>query len=273
MNRQELFEQIRQQQSFLCVGLDTDLKKIPADLLQTADPQYEFNRRIIDATRQYAVAYKINTAFYEVYGAKGWESMRKTVAYLPNNAFKIADAKRGDIGNTSEMYAEAFLKQIGFDAITLSPYMGEDSISPYYQYAGKWAIILGLTSNKGSADLQLKAQGDGYFYETVLKTAQTWGNTNNTMFVIGATQPAYFERVRQLVPEHFLLVPGVGAQGGDLHAICAAGLNSHCGLLVNSSRNIIYAGKDMNDFEYKAQKAAENLQMEMAGILKSKGLI
>lgn len=271
MTRKELFENIVKKQSFLCVGLDTDLKKMPKELLATEDPLFEFNKQIIDATKHLAVAYKINTAFYEVHGEKGWHSMRKTVEYIPQDIFTIADAKRGDIGNTSEMYAETFFNSFDFDAVTLSPYMGEDSIKPYLQYPGKWVIVLGLTSNPGYADVQLLKTGEGYVFEQVIKKVASWGNTDNTMFVVGATHPEMFKTVRAIVPNHFLLVPGIGAQGGDFEGTVDAGFNEVCGLLVNSSRGIIYASNNIDDFAAKATEAASQMQQDMQLALKKWG--
>ena len=216
MNKAELIQQIRNKKSYLCVGLDTDLDKIPAHLLDREDPIFEFNKQIIDATRDYCVAYKPNVAFYEAYGAKGWMSLEKTVAYIGKTHFTIADAKRGDIGNTSSRYAEAFFKNMPFDSITVAPYMGEDSVTPFLQFEGKWVILLALTSNKGSQDFQLMQENDEQLFERVIKKANTWGNTENLMFVVGATHPDYFTRIRKIAPDNFLLVPGVGAQGVDV---------------------------------------------------------
>lgn len=266
MTSKELFEQIKRKKSYLCVGLDTDINKIPKHLLNSKDPVFEFNKQIIDATINQSVAYKINTAFYESMGAKGWESMQKTVAYLPKDVFKIADAKRGDIGNTCEMYAKAFFEEMDFDAITLSPYMGEDSIKPFLRYPNKWVIVLALTSNQSSKDFQLLQSDDIYLYEKVLTTASKWGNSNNTMFVVGATQASALKKIRALVPNHFLLIPGVGAQGGSLQEVTHNGKNDLCGLLVNSSRGIIYAGSG-EDFAIKAGEEVVKIQQEMAGYL------
>jgi orotidine-5'-phosphate decarboxylase len=272
MTRQELFAQIIKKRSFLLVGLDTDLAKLPAEYLRMDDPIYEYNKMIIDATQHLAVGYKLNTAFYEAHGAKGWESMRKTAEYIPQGLFKLADAKRGDIGNTSKMYAEAFFKTMNFDAITLSPYMGHDSVQPYLEYEGKWAIILGLTSNPGSQDLQMLPADGLHFFEQVLKAANRWGNADNTMFVVGATHPELFATVRQHAPHNFLLVPGVGAQGGDLGKVCQYGMNEEVGLLINASRSIIFASNNAADIAGKAQAAALELQQEMDGILRERGL-
>src|SRR5882672_4046518 len=233
MNRQQLVEQIRRKKSYLCVGLDTDITKIPPHLNSFPNPVLEFNKAIIDATRELCVAYKINTAFYEVMGVKGWETMEKTVHYIGNDHFTIADAKRGDIGNTSTQYARAFFKTLPFDAITVAPYMGEDSVKPFLEYEDKWAIVLGLTSNKGANDFELQKAGEGLLYEKVLHTVSKWGNPGNLMFVIGATQAEEFTNIRQITPDHFYLVPGVGAQGGSLKEISEKAMNKDCGILVN----------------------------------------
>ena len=266
MHKAELIQQIRNKKSYLCVGLDTDLDKIPVHLLDTEDPIFEFNKQIIDATRDYCVAYKPNVAFYEAYGAKGWMSLEKTVAYIGKTHFTIADAKRGDIGNTSSRYAEAFFKNMPFDSITVAPYMGEDSITPFLQFEGKWVILLALTSNKGSSDFQLMQENDEQLFERVIKKANTWGNTDNLMFVVGATHPDYFTRIRKIAPDNFLLVPGVGAQGGDLAAVTRNGINKDCGLLINSTRDIIYAGNG-TDFANAASKKAAAVQKEMENLL------
>lgn len=262
MTREQLFENITTKRSFLCVGLDTDLEKIPRHLLDLEDPVFEFNKQIIDATRDFAVAYKPNLAFYEVMGAKGWESLRKTVDYIPDDIFTIADAKRGDIGNTSTMYAKAFFETMGFDSLTVAPYMGEDSITPYLAFDGKWAIVLGATSNKGSIDFQDLMLERSYqkLYERVVKKSAEWGTEDNMMFVVGATRPEVLMKVRTLLPKHFFLIPGVGAQGGSLEAVCKYGMNSECGILVNSSRGIIYAGNDENFAEVAGEKASEMQQ-------------
>ena len=267
MNRKQLIEEIFSKKSFLCVGLDTDTKKIPEHLLNTDDPIFEFNRAIIDATAPYCVAYKPNLAFYESAGLKGMAAFERTIAYLTEaypNHFVIADAKRGDIGNTSSMYARTFFEEYRLDAITVAPYMGEDSVMPFLEYAGKWVILLALTSNKGSRDFQLTADAKGErLFEKVLQTSQHWGNDENMMYVVGATQGKMFEDIRHIVPNHFLLVPGVGAQGGSLHEVCRFGLNKDCGLLVNSSRGIIYADNTPAFASAAAEKARE-LQQEMA---------
>lgn len=271
MNRSQLFAQIRKKRSFLCIGLDTDIAKIPPHLYGYPDPVLEFNRQIIEATHDLCVAYKPNTAFYESRGFEGWISLEKTVQEIPDDVFTIADAKRGDIGNTSAMYAKGFFDQMGFDSVTLSPYMGHDSVTPYFRFAGKWAILLALTSNEGAEDLQMLPAGDGLLWEEVLRKTKLWGTPDNTMFVVGATKAEMLERVRAIVPEHFLLVPGVGAQGGSLADVARHGLNSQCGLLVNSSRAIIYAG-DEEDFADRAREAAKAIQLEMATILEEAGL-
>lgn len=267
MNRKQLIEEIFSKKSFLCVGLDTDTKKIPEHLLNTDDPIFEFNRAIIDATAPYCVAYKPNLAFYESAGLKGMAAFERTIAYLTEaypNHFVIADAKRGDIGNTSSMYARTFFEEYRLDAVTVAPYMGEDSVMPFLEYAGKWVILLALTSNKGSRDFQLTADAKGErLFEKVLQTSQHWGNDENMMYVVGATQGKMFEDIRRIVPNHFLLVPGVGAQGGSLHEVCRFGLNKDCGLLVNSSRGIIYADNTPAFASAAAGKARE-LQQEMA---------
>jgi len=263
MTRSQLVGQIRQKNSYLCVGLDTDIDKIPKHLLSLPDPVFEFNKQIIDATKEYSISYKINTAFYEALGSKGWEAMQKTVDYIPSSHFKIADAKRGDIGNTSTQYAKAFFETMNFDAVTVAPYMGEDSVKPFLQYEGKWAIVLGLTSNEGSKDFEMQKSGDEYLYEKVLKTVSRWGTTENLMFVVGATQEDEFEKIRKLTPGHFYLVPGVGSQGGSLKDISESAMNRDCGLLVNASRAIIYAsGKE--DFAEQAAKISKDYQKEMS---------
>ncbi|MDZ7879278.1 MAG: orotidine-5'-phosphate decarboxylase [Saprospiraceae bacterium] len=268
MTRQQLFEQIQQKKSYLCVGLDTDLSKIPPHLLAFDDPIFEFNKQIIDATRDICVAYKPNTAFYESQGVKGWIALEKTVDYIGNQHFTIADAKRGDIGNTSKMYAQAFFDTLNFDAVTVAPYMGQDSVKPFLEFKDKWTILLALTSNKGSEDFQFIRD----MFKIVLQTAQSWGTPDNLMFVIGATQAERFKEIRKLVPHNFFLVPGIGAQGGDLRQVSEYGMNDHCGLLVNSSREIIYAGHG-EDFAEKAREAALKVQQTMGQILEKKGLV
>lgn len=266
MERKQLIEQIFTKKSFLCVGLDTDLNKIPKFLLNEEDPIFSFNKAIIDRTAPYCVAYKPNLAFYECYGLKGMEAFEKTITYLKEkypNHFIIADAKRGDIGNTSKMYAQTFFKEYNVDALTIAPYMGEDSVKPFLEYEGKWVILLALTSNKGSHDFQLFEDKDGVrLFERVLGKAQEWGTTENLMFVVGATQGSLFADIRKLAPDSFLLVPGVGAQGGSLQEVCKYGMNKDCGLLVNSSRGIIYASSEANFAEVAGEKAKE-LQQEM----------
>ncbi len=272
MTREELIKQIHAKQSFLCVGLDTDIKKIPQHLLQADDPIFEFNKAIIDATAPYCVAYKPNLAFYESLGVKGLLAFERTVAYLNENypeQFVIADAKRGDIGNTSQMYARTFFETYNLDALTVAPYMGEDSVTPFLAYEGKWVILLALTSNKGSHDFQLTEDAQGVrLFEHVLTKSQTWGNADNMMYVVGATQGEAFKDIRRHAPNHFLLVPGIGAQGGSLHDVCQYGMNKDCGLLVNSSRGIIYASNGADFAQVAAEKARE-VQEEMASELKA----
>ena len=267
MTRQELIKQIFTKKSFLCVGLDTDIKKIPQHLLQEDDPIFTFNKAIIEATAPYCVAYKPNLAFYEAFGIKGMTAFEHTIKYLKEyypTHFIIADAKRGDIGNTSMMYARTFFEEYNVDSLTVAPYMGEDSVTPFLGYDNKWVILLALTSNKGSHDFQLTADNNGErLFEKVLKISQQWGNEENMMYVVGATQGRMFEDIRKIVPNHFLLVPGVGAQGGSLQEVCKYGMNSDCGLLVNSSRGIIYAGNGM-DYADAASHAAQILQQQMA---------
>ena len=271
MNRQELIEQIRQKKSFLCVGLDTDIKKIPEHLLADEDPIFAFNKAIIDATAPYCVAYKPNLAFYESNGVKGWISFEKTIDYLNKNYpdhFIIADAKRGDIGNTSAMYARTFFEEMDIDSLTVAPYMGEDSVSPFLAYEGKWVILLALTSNTGSHDFQLTEDPEGErLFEKVLRKSQQWGDKDNMMYVVGATQGRMFEDIRKIVPDHFLLVPGVGAQGGSLEEVCKYGMNADCGLIVNSSRAIIYADKTERFAEVAAEEA-KKVQQQMETLLK-----
>ncbi len=267
MNRKELIQQIREKQSFLCVGLDTDLKKIPQHLLAEEDPIFAFNRAIIDATAPYCVSYKPNLAFYEAFGVKGIMAFEKTIDYLKKNYpkhFIIADAKRGDIGNTSKMYARTFFETYNIDALTVAPYMGEDSVTPFLGYEGKWVVLLALTSNKGSHDFQLTESPDGErLFEKVLRRSQQWATDEQMMYVVGATQGQMFEDIRRLAPTHFLLVPGVGAQGGSLQEVCKYGMTRDCGLLVNSSRGIIYASGG-EDFAKVAAEKARELQQEMA---------
>lgn len=267
MNRQELVGQIRKKKSYLIVGLDTDITKIPKHLLSEVDPVFAFNKAIIDATKDLCVGYKINTAFYEALGLKGWEAMEKTVHYIGNEHFKIADAKRGDIGNTSDQYAKAFFEALPFDSVTVAPYMGEDSVKPFLQYEGKWAIVLGLTSNKGANDFEFQQAGDGLLYEKVLQTVSTWGTPENLMFVVGATQADSFTNIRKLTPHHFYLVPGVGAQGGSLKEISEKAMNKDCGILVNASRAIIYASGE-EDFAEAARIVSSEYQNEMRVYIK-----
>lgn len=266
MTRSQLVHQIFEKRSYLCVGLDTDLAKIPAHLQAAPDAVFNFNKAIIDATKGHCVAYKINTAFYEALGVKGWEIMEQTVRYIPDTHFKIADAKRGDIGNTSAQYAKAFFETLPFDAITVAPYMGADSIRPFLEYSDKWTIVLGLTSNSGAADFELQKIGSDYLYQHVLKTVARWGTPDNLMFVVGATQAAAFAEIRELTPQHFYLVPGVGAQGGSLKDISENALISDCGLLVNASRAIIYAS-EKEDFAEEAKAIAQQYQYEMQAYL------
>ena len=270
MTANELFARIQEKQSFLCVGLDTDLKKIPQHLLTAEDPAFEFNKAIIDATAPYTVAYKPNAAFYEAMGIDGWKTLSKTVDYIRKNypeIFIIADAKRGDIGNTSKMYAQAFFEKMDVDGVTLAPYMGKDTVAPFLEYDNRWAVILALTSNGSAADFELSKLEDGRFvFEQVLEKAASWGNEDNTMFVVGATQAAMLSDVRRIVPNHFLLVPGVGAQGGSLEEVARYGMNSRCGLLVNSSRAIIYADQSEN-FAQVAGQCAQQMQQDMARLL------
>ena len=270
--KENLFEEIKRKQSFLCVGLDTDIQKIPKHLFQTADPVFEFNKQIIDATKDFCVAYKINTAFYEANGIAGWQSLQKTFDYIPNNIFTIADAKRGDIGNTSSLYARAFFDKASsgfdFDALTVAPYMGQDSVSPFLAFDGRWVILLALTSNSGSRDFQYMNEGDEKLFERVLRISKQWGNDNNMMYVVGATHADEFKHIRSLVPKHFLLVPGVGTQGGDLEQLAKDGMNSTCGLIVNVSRQIIFASTE-NNFAEAAATEAKNYQQQMSLLLQN----
>ena len=269
MNRSQLFEQIKKKGSYLCVGLDTDIDKIPIHLRTGSDPVFEFNRQIIDATRELCVAYKPNIAFYEALGPKGWETLQKTLDYIPKDCFTIADAKRGDIGNTSSLYAKAFFQMMNFDSITVAPYMGEDSVKPFLEFPDKWVILLVHTSNPGSVDFQQLETRDGkYVYEEVIFASQRWATADQMMYVVGATKADKIGTIRALAPDHFFLVPGVGAQGGDLEAVSKAGMNSQCGLLVNSSRAIIYASSG-EDFAVAAGKEALKVQTEMSTFLHS----
>ncbi|MDR1222218.1 MAG: orotidine-5'-phosphate decarboxylase [Tannerella sp.] len=276
MNKKELFENIKRKKSFLCVGLDTDINKIPPHLLKEEDPVFTFNRAVIDATADYCIAYKPNLAFYECRGTKGWASLEKTVAYIKSrypDQFIIADAKRGDIGNTSAMYARTFFTGMDVDALTVAPYMGEDSVTPFLNHDGKWVILLVLTSNKGSADLQLTRDSEGErLFEKVLRLSQKWGNGENIMYVVGATQGRMLEDIRSAVPDHFLLVPGIGAQGGSLEEVCRYGMNSTCGLIVNSSRAILYADST-EEYARRAGREALAVRKEMERQLAVKGII
>ncbi|MCR9183486.1 MAG: orotidine-5'-phosphate decarboxylase [Flavobacteriaceae bacterium] len=272
MTRENLIAQIIKKQSFLCIGLDVDIQKIPKHLLDTDDPIFEFNKAIIDATHHLAVAYKPNTAFYEAYGIKGWISLEKTIHYLNNNypeLFTIADAKRGDIGNTSTMYAKAFFEDLQFDAVTVAPYMGKDSVEPFLNFEDKFAILLALTSNEGAFDFQTQKIESIQLYKHVLKTSKNWKNSERLMYVVGATKAEYFSEIRKIIPDSFLLVPGVGAQGGSLQDVCQFGLNKDVGLLINSSRGIIFASSE-KDFATRAAREAEKLKKEMQQILKER---
>jgi orotidine-5'-phosphate decarboxylase len=266
MNRKQLVEKIRQKASYLCIGLDTDIARIPKQLLSFPNPVLEFNKRIIDATSDLCVAYKINTAFYEAIGLRGWEALEKTIEYIPSSHFKIADAKRGDIGNTSGQYAKAFFETLNVDAVTVTPYMGEDSVRPFLSYENKWTIVLALTSNVGAMDFELQKMGEYYLYEKIIKTISQWGSIENTMFVVGATRPEQFESIRRLAPQHFFLVPGIGVQGGSLKDISERVMTKDCGLLVNVSRDIIYASGD-GDFLEEAVNKAKYYQQEMSRYL------
>jgi len=269
MTTQQLVAQIKKKKSFLCIGLDVDLEKIPSHLLNNEDPIFAFNKAIIDATHHFCVAYKPNTAFYEAYGLKGWKSLEKTINYLNETypeIFTIADAKRGDIGNTSAMYAKAFFEDLAFDSVTVAPYMGKDSIEPFLTFKDKHTIMLALTSNEGAFDFQTKKINEKEVYKHVLETSKNWKNSENLMYVVGATKAEYFKEIRKIIPNSFLLVPGVGAQGGSLQDVCAYGLTKDIGLLINSSRGIIYASKDLN-FAKNAALKAEELQIQMQSFL------
>ena len=269
MTKKALIQQIRDKNSFLCIGLDVDLSKVPLHLLETTDPIFEFNKQIIDATHDLVVAYKPNTAFYEAYGLDGWKSLEKTINYLNEKypeIFTIADAKRGDIGNTSTRYAKAFFENLNFDALTVAPYMGQDSVEPFLAFTDKFTILLALTSNKGGLDFQGLQTENSKVFEQVLKKSQTWKGAEQLMYVVGATKPEYFTEIRKIIPNHFLLVPGIGAQGGDLEGVCKNGLNKDIGLLINSSRGIIYASDGL-DFAQKARGKAVELQQQMKNIL------
>ncbi|MBK8144202.1 MAG: orotidine-5'-phosphate decarboxylase [Bacteroidetes bacterium] len=274
MNRQTIISEIRKKKSYLCIGLDSDASKIPSHLLSAEDPVFEFNKAIIDSTHDVCVSYKINTAFYESNGLQGWQSMEKTLRYIPNNIFTIADAKRGDIGNTSTQYAKAFFQSLPFDSITVAPYMGQDSVQPFLDFEGKWTIVLALTSNEGAYDFQYLSTAEGStesqeLFKQVIQKVSSWGSEENLMFVVGATKTAQLQEVRQLIPNHFLLVPGVGAQGGSLEEVSKIGMNADIGLLVNASRQIIFASSG-EDFAIKAREEALKLQHEMAKYLQSK---
>jgi orotidine-5'-phosphate decarboxylase len=270
MNRAQLFEQIKKKGSYLCVGLDTDIDKIPAHLQNTPDPVFEFNKQIIDATHEHCVAYKPNIAFYEALGPKGWESLQKTLDYIPKDIFTIADAKRGDIGNTSSLYAKAFFESMNFDSITVAPYMGEDSVKPFLKFKGKWVILLAHTSNPGASDFQLLASAASgrKLYEEVILKSQQWASADELMYVVGATQAEKIGGIRAIAPDHFFLVPGIGAQGGDLSEVSKHGMNKQCGLLVNSARNIIYASNDQH-FARAAKAEAVKVRNEMENLLNS----
>jgi orotidine-5'-phosphate decarboxylase len=275
MDHSQLFENIKAKKSFLCVGLDSEIDKIPSFLLKAKDPVFEFNKQIIDSTHKFAVAYKPNVAFYECNGLKGWKSLESTLNYIKKNhpdILVIADAKRGDIGNTSKMYARAFFEKMNFDAITVSPYLGEDSITPFLAYSNKWVILLALTSNKGADDFQYHNEDGIKLFERVMTVSRKWGSINNLMYVVGATRAEMLKEIRQIIPDHFLLVPGVGAQGGSLREVTKYGLNSKCGLLVNSSRGIIFADNSEN-FAKVAGEKAEEIQSEMERYLSKRNLI
>jgi len=277
MTSQQLFNKIKEKKSFLCIGLDSDMNRIPNHLKSLKDPVFEFNKQVIDATHEFAVAYKPNVAFYESLGSAGWNSLKKTLEYARKTdpkLFMIADAKRGDIGNTSRLYAKAFFENMDFDAVTVAPYMGIDSVLPFLEYEGKWIILLALTSNTGANDFQFLKENvsEEYLFEKILKKGAEWGTSDNLMFVVGATRPEQFRDVRKIVPDHFLLVPGVGAQGGSLEKVVKQGMNKQCGLLVNSSRGIIFAGKG-KDFASRASEQARLLQKQMAGLLQNHSII
>ena len=277
MKKEDLLIQIKTKRSFLCIGLDTDIQKIPKFLLKSEDPIFEFNKKIIDATNSYCVAYKPNIAFYESLGINGWKALEKTIKYINSSypeIFTIADAKRGDIGNTSSMYAKAYFETLNFDSITINPYMGKDSVEPFLKYKNKHTILLALTSNVGAFDFQTKniVDNSNKLYEEVIKTSTSWKNSNQLMYVVGATKASYLKEIRNIVPNSFLLIPGVGAQGGDLKEVCDNGLNNEVGLLINSSRSIIYASNDTN-FDIDAAKNAQEIQSQMGDILSNRGLV
>ena len=267
MNKQELINQIKQKKSFLCIGLDTDIQKIPEYLSKFDDPVFEFNKQIIDSTKDLCVAYKLNTAFYESNGINGWKSLMKTIEYIPKNIFSIADAKRGDIGNTSKMYAKTFFETMDFDSITVNPYMGSDSVEPFLDFNNKWVILLALTSNKGSEDFQnFSNQSNIKLYQQVIEKSMNWSDDSRIMYVVGATKSDSLKEIRKIIPDHFLLIPGVGAQGGSLDDVVKFGMNKDCGLLINSSRSIIYAGHGEN-FADNAREAALKIKLEMENYL------
>ena len=267
MNKQELINQIKQKKSFLCIGLDTDIQKIPEHLLKFDDPVFEFNKQIIDSTKDLCVAYKLNTAFYESNGINGWKSLMKTIEYIPKNIFSIADAKRGDIGNTSKMYAKTFFETMDFDSITVNPYMGSDSVEPFLDFNNKWVILLALTSNKGSEDFQnFSNQSNAKLYQQVIEKSMNWSDDSRIMYVVGATKSDSLKEIRKIIPDHFLLIPGIGAQGGSLDDVVKFGMNKDCGLLINSSRSIIYAGHGEN-FAENAREAALKIKSEMENYL------
>ena len=267
MNKQELINQIKQKKSFLCIGLDTDIQKIPEYLSKFDDPVFEFNKQIIDSTKDLCVAYKLNTAFYESNGINGWKSLMKTIEYIPKNIFSIADAKRGDIGNTSKMYAKTFFETMDFDSITVNPYMGSDSVEPFLDFNNKWVILLALTSNKGSEDFQnFSNQSNIKLYQQVIEKSMNWSDDSRIMYVVGATKSNSLKEIRKIIPDHFLLIPGIGAQGGSLDDVVKYGMNKDCGLLINSSRSIIYAGQGEN-FAYNAREAALKIKLEMENYL------
>jgi len=273
MTKEELFQEIKRKKSFLCVGLDSDPQKLPECVLGTEDPVFEFNKRIIDATKDYCVAYKPNIAFYEAQGTKGWESLQKTLDYIPDNIFTISDAKRGDIGNTSNLYARAFFESMNFDSVTVAPYMGSDSVTPFLQYKNKWVILLALTSNEGGLDFQTEKLSSGeYLFEKVLKKSLEWGTEENLMYVVGATRTEMLADVRKIVPNSFLLIPGVGAQGGSLEDVVKFGMNDTCGLLVNSSRGIIFKSSN-SDFDFVAGLEAKAIQIKMSDLLRERELV
>ena len=267
MNKQELINQIKLKKSFLCIGLDTDIQKIPEHLLKFDDPVFEFNKQIIDSTKDLCVAYKLNTAFYESNGINGWKSLMKTIDYIPKNIFSIADAKRGDIGNTSKMYAKTFFETMDFDSITVNPYMGSDSVEPFLEFNNKWVILLALTSNKGSEDFQnFSNQSNAKLYQQVIEKSMNWSDDSRIMYVVGATKSDSLKEIRKIIPDHFLLIPGIGAQGGSLDDVVKFGMNKDCGLLINSSRSIIYAGHGEN-FAENAREAALKIKSEMENYL------